>query len=426
MSHPIPAHHGLVRTAVLALAPALAGLGIAVLATGAAALPAPGPATTAVTPHLAADDEDTAGAGTVTWALEPANADGPDGRISLRHEVAAGGTLIDAVALTNYSSAPATFDLYAGSGTVTSGGDFDIVHAEPGGVGDAAWVTVGPLDGGTPIDGGVRVELPPSSAVVVPLTVRVPGNATPGDHPVGVVAELVGAEEDVVRLAARVGVRLHLRVTGDVVPRLAPDEVTATWEPSWNPFAPGTLRVEYAVANDGNVRLGAETIATAEGPFGAGAVTATGAAVREVLPGQSVPGVVEASVWPLVRTVTEITVTPGVVGEDDVDAALQPVTVSVTTWTVPWSQLAGLAVLVGAVLLVRWLRRRAAARTQARIDAAVAAATRSTHARGEPPAASAEEGARPSEVVAARSAAQDPDGGAAGTPVGEEGPPSTS
>lgn len=410
MSHLRSAPAGPARAAVRALVPALAGLGIALLATGAAGLPAPATAPSAVSPHLAADDEDAAGTGTVTWALEPANADGPDGRISLRHEVAAGGTLIDAVALTNYSSAPASFDLYAGSGTVTSGGDFDIVRAAPGRGGDAAWVTVGPLDGGTPIDGGVRVEVPPSSAVVVPLTVRVPGNATPGDHPVGVVAELVGGADDVLRLAARVGVRLHLRVTGDVVPRLAPADVSASWEPSWNPFAPGTLRVEYAVTNDGNVRLGAQATATAEGPFGAGATSVTGAGVREVLPGQSVPAVVEVSVWPLVRTVTEVTVTPAVVGEDDVDAVLQPATVTVTTWTVPWAQLVLLVVLVGTVLLVRRLRRRAAARTQARIDAAVAAATRAG-------GASAEEAAPAPGSAAAGPAAKDSDGGAAGTPA---------
>lgn len=350
---------------------ALAALGLAALATGALAPPA----SAGISPRLAADDDGAAGSGTVTWTLEPATADGPDGRVSLRHEVAAGGTVIDAVALTNYSDAPATFDVYAGTGTVTTGGDFDVVRAEPGSAGDAAWLTVGPLDGATPIQGGVRVELPASSAVVVPLTVRVPANATPGDHPVGVVAELVAGDDAVVRLAARVGVRVHLRVTGDIVPRLAPTQVRAIWEPSWNPFSPGSLRVEYVVANDGNVRLGATPAAAVEGPFGAGAVTASGAPVREVLPGQAVPGVIEVDAWPLVRSVTEVSVTPSVVGEDDVEAALLPVTVTVTTWTVPWSQLGLLVVLGGAVWLVRWLRRRAAARTQERIDAAVAAAT---------------------------------------------------
>lgn len=360
-------HHVLRRALRPALLGAAALTTLAALATGAAGA---GGATAAAAP----EGEEPAPSGTVTWALEPATADGPDGRVSLRHEVDAGGMVIDAVALTNYSDSPASFEVYVGAGTVTSGGDFDVVTAEPGSAGDAAWVTVGPLDGAASIAGGVRLELPASSTVVVPLTVRVPSNATPGDHPVGIVAELVGGDDTTVQLAARVGVRVHLRVAGDVVARLSPAQVHATWEPSWNPFAPGTVRLEYDVANEGNVRLGAASVASVEGPFGVGAASAE-SGVREVLPGQSLPVTAEVAAWPLVRSTVEVTVTPGVVGEDEVDASLRPVTVTVTTWTLPWAQLVLVALLVGLAFAVRWLRRRAAARTQARIDAAVAAAT---------------------------------------------------
>ena len=169
-------HHVLRRALRSALLGAAALTTLAALATGAAGA---GGATAAAAP----EGEEPAPSGTVTWALEPATADGPDGRVSLRHEVDAGGMVIDAVALTNYSDSPASFEVYVGAGTVTSGGDFDVVTAEPGAAGDAAWVTVGPLDGAASIAGGVRLELPASSTVVVPLTVRVPSNATPGAQP---------------------------------------------------------------------------------------------------------------------------------------------------------------------------------------------------------------------------------------------------
>lgn len=379
-------HHVLLRA--LAGAAMLAGL---VPVASATAAPSPAPET-----------EEPASSGTVTWALEPADVDGPDGRVSLRHEVDAGGVVIDAVALTNYSDRAASFEVYAGSGAVTAGGDFDVVAAEPSqpsGADDAAWVTVGPLDGATSLGKGIRLELPPASTVVVPLTVRVPANATPGDHPVGVVAELVGGDDSTVQLAARVGVRVHLRVAGDVVARLSPTQVRATWQPSWNPFAPGAVSLDYAVANDGNVRLGAESTATVEGPLGAGAASA-GASAREVLPGQQLPVRTEVSAWPLVRSTVEVTVTPTVVGEDEVDASLRPATVVVTVWTIPWAQLVLLVLLVGLVLLVRRLRHRAASRTQARIDAAVAAATAQVTGSPSPAAEEAEEGVN--EIVTER------------------------
>lgn len=375
-------HHALLRAA----ATALAGVALAVTAAPlAAALPdrarltAPASVTDEADQTDQADQPDEAEAteassGAVTWALVPSGPEGPDGRVSLRHDGDPGGTVSDAVALTNFSDRSAVFELYAGTGTVTSGGDFDLAPDGPDGTDDASWVTVGPLDGATSLADGIRVELPPSTTVVVPVTVRIPANATPGDHPLGVVAELVAGDDAAVQLAARVGVRMHLRVAGDVVARLSPTQVRATWQPSWNPFAPGTLRVEYVVGNDGNVRLGAGSVASVEGPFGL-AASSVEATTREILPGQGVPVTTELSAWPLGRSTVEVTVVPAVVGEDDVDAALLPATVTVTSWTIPWAQLASLAALVGGVLLVRRLRRRSAARTQARIDAAVAAAT---------------------------------------------------
>lgn len=149
--------------------------------------------------------------------------------------------------------------------------------------------------------------------------------------------------------------------------------MVARWEPSWNPFAPGTVHVSYRVANTGDVRLAAHAATELAGPFGAGGAEHR-TELREVLPGQS--GTVEAElrVWPLVRATGQVATRPWVVGEDVVDAALRTGTAPVTVWTVPWAQLALVALVAGGVLGVRWQRRRAARVLQERVDAALAAA----------------------------------------------------
>jgi len=316
--------------------------------------------------------EDVA-AGT-TWALEPATDDDAAGRVSIRHEIEPGESVSDAVVVSNLSAHDATFAVYAGDGLVDDEGNFDILPAETAPSDGGAWVEIGEVEGATPRPGGgIVVEVPASSSTRVPLEITVPADATPGDHPAGVVAELVQGGAASLQVSSRVGVRLHLRVAGDVVAELSPT-VEARWSPSWNPFAPGTVTVDYTVENTGNVRVGADVAATVTGPFGAGGGSATGER-REVLPGQAASGTVHITeVWPLFRAAGELVASPGVVGEDDVDAALLPSTVTFQVWTVPWPQLLLLALLVATAVLVVRARRRAAARVQARIDAAVAAA----------------------------------------------------
>ena len=333
-------------------------------------------------PVSAADSSPEPSASTTgtTWALQPSTAKGPDGRVSLRQVVAGGDEKSDRVALTNFSDRPATFAVYASDGTVTADGNFDLLPGNEKAVDGGAWITIPPVDGSAPrAGGGVVLEVPAKSTVVLPVRVRVPDNATPGDHPAGIVAQLVSAEGEGVQIASRVGVRVHLRVAGDVVAELVPERVTASYAPSWNPFSRGTVTVTFTIANAGNVRLGARTVASVKGPMGV-APGRVSNEQREVLPGEAAKATVKIPVAPFFFGWGKVDTTPVVVGEDDVDAALNAGTASFTVWTVPWSQLAVLAVIIGAFFLVRALRHRSAARTQAKIDAAVAAATGRTGA----------------------------------------------
>jgi hypothetical protein len=349
----------------------------ALLLLAALALPAAGPAAAVAPepPPAAPAAESAADGARTTWALEPATPDGPDGRVSFRHAVDPGAEVTDHVTLTNFSEHPAAFDVYAGDGLITADGQFDLPPTGTEATASGAWIALGDATGAIGEPGAVqRVEVPAGGTATLPFVVRVPADATPGDHPAGIVAALATDATAGVAMDSRVGARLHLRVTGDVTPALAVQDVRTRYTPSWNPFEPGTLRVEYTVANTGNVRLGAAPAASAAGPFGLADAGAQGPALREVLPGGDAHGSVEVPAWPLVRLSGDVSVTPAVVGDDEVTAALTAARASWSAWAVPWVQVGLVLLAVGVVLAVRQARSRREAATQRRIAAAVAAA----------------------------------------------------
>ena len=318
-------------------------------------------------------EEPAADPASITWAIQPATDAGPDGRISLRHSVAGGESVSDLVGVSNFSSVPARFAIYASEGTITADGSFDLVPSSEGAE-DGSWVTIEPVDGSTAREGGgIIIDVPAGAVALVPVRVDVPANATPGDHPAGIVAELVRDDDDAVTLSTRVGVRVHLRVTGDLIAELVPTAVDTSYAPSWNPFSPGVLTVSYVMANDGNIRLGAQGSVSAGGPFGIAGKTAS-SEQREILPGEQKQVVTQLEVWPLLMSWGDVAVVPNVVGGDD-DVAVEAASIEFVAWTVPWAQLIALAVVVAGVFVFRLTKRRSEARTQARIDAAVAAAT---------------------------------------------------
>lgn len=365
------------RLSVRSLPVAVIG-GLALVALLAPQAAAETRSSTVVAPMAASTDAeaDEASAAT-TWALQPAGDEGPDGRVSLRVQLDPGSAVDERLALTNFSSRPATFAVYARDGEITADGSFDLVADAASSEGGGAWIDLGLPKGASERDGGgILVTVPAEKAVLVPVSITAPDTATPGDHPAGIVAELVPDGDAAVSLVSRVGVRAHLRVTGDIVPQLAADRVEATYEPSWNPFAPGTLTVRYTVANPGNIRLGGDSTMRFSGPWGI-AETSAAHEQREVLPGAGVEVVTRTEAWPLVFGSGDVSVTPSLVGEDVADAELAAVSTPFSIWMMPWSQLALLVLAAGAVVLIVRGRRRSRARVEERIQAAVAAATAS-------------------------------------------------
>ncbi|HEY1134676.1 MAG TPA: hypothetical protein VGE77_08860 [Nocardioides sp.] len=288
---------------------------------------------------------------TVSWAITPATADGPDGRVSLRHVVEPGASVSDAVAVTNLGAAAADFEVVTGDGRLGEGGAFDIAEGTPEAGG--SWVRVDGTDGGV-------LRLEPGETRVLPVTVTVPAEATPGDHPAGIVVARSSGDGSV-RVTHRIGVRLHLQVAGDLRPALEVADVRTTFDASLVPFAPGDVEVRYEIRNTGNVRLGAASAIDALGLRGDDAADAA-AQVDELLPGDTVAVTVTRSAWPVVRLSGDVEVQGRVVGEDTVSPG-GPATASFGVWAVSWTGLLVLLVLAGGVVVA--VRRRSTRRDDA-------------------------------------------------------------
>lgn len=219
-----------------------------------------------------------------SWALSPAGSDDPDepgNRPFLSYDLTPGATVDDAVTLFNYGNVQLTFRLYATDAHNNEDGQFDLLpgDTEPEDVG--TWVTL-PQD---------HITVPARSQATIPLMVRVPADARPGDHAGAVLAasQVAGTGPDgkTVTLDRRTGSRLYVRVAGPLAPELAIEGVRTTYEPSLNPGS-GTAHVRYRIVNRGNVRLAGAHRASISGPFGLGEQDTDPKDLPELLPGEDV------------------------------------------------------------------------------------------------------------------------------------------
>ncbi|MFC6017735.1 WxL protein peptidoglycan domain-containing protein [Plantactinospora solaniradicis] len=348
-----------------------------------AAVAAPTPTPAAPTPAASA----TSGPGTtvsppaespVTWGVTPSSPKGPDGRASLRYKLDPGASVTDYVAVTNHSAGPVTLTVYASDAFTTGQGGFDLLAGREKPVDVGAWVRLPTR----------TLTVPATSRMDLPFTLTVPANATPGDHTGGIVAALAATGTDAqgnqVSVDHRVGTRVYLRVTGELRPALALEDLRVRHRGSYNPITGGELTVTAMLRNTGNVRLGGQPTLRATGPFGLAARTTTGAPVPEILPGGAVRVSVQLSgVAPLFRLTATTTVTPVTVDGQVIDPPPLSVADSRAVWALPWSQLLlVILTVIGCWVLLRLRRRRrrrtardlaqavAAAREQGRIEAA--------------------------------------------------------
>ncbi|WP_238432484.1 DUF916 domain-containing protein [Micromonospora tarensis] len=223
----------------------------------------------------------------LTWTVQPASATGPDHRRWITANLDPGQAVTEHLAVRNLSRSAVAFSLKAADGYLTDKGRFNMLSSDRPSV-----------DGGTWIDVQQRVTVGPNETRVVPFTITVPRDATPGDHPAGIAAT-VTSTGGTVSVESRVGFRVMLRVNGVARAALPVGGLSTSYSPSWNPFRAGTVRVRYTVENDGNVWVGGTSRVTVSDLFGRTSHDATGA-VEELLPGAAArcgPGPTASGRW---------------------------------------------------------------------------------------------------------------------------------
>lgn len=230
----------------------------------------------AATPAHAADNG--------SWSVYPVSS-----RVAARPYFALsadpGQTLEDKVVLANKTAEPRTFRLYAADAYNTArDGGFAVRTAGERMRGIGAWAR----------PARSRVTVPGHGTVTVPVTLRVPADAEPGDHSGALVAidERIDPGAGSVALGVRraVGARVYLRVSGPALPALAVERVRITHR---QPLVPGlgdsAATVSYTLHNTGNVTLDPKVELRARGLFGRTLLARDLTGIpAELLPGQRV------------------------------------------------------------------------------------------------------------------------------------------
>ena len=287
----------------------------------------------------------------VSWSVTPADNRQGDGRANYAYAVDPGDRVKDALVVTNRSAAPLALSVYGTDAFTTPSGHLDLLTADEPATGLGTWLT---FERGT-------LDLEPGESAEVPFTLRVPDDATPGDHSGGVVTALTQTVGDTaLTVDRRLALRVHARVAGALAPGLAVSDLSVSTDGTANPFGTVTSTVRYRLTNTGTARLvPTETVAVA-GPGGTtwpgGTATASGE-LTEILPGSTVQRVVEVSgVRPLVRAEASVRVDGLVVGIGG--GGITSVHDAASGWAVPWTLLALVLLAVAVAVVVPLVRAR--------------------------------------------------------------------
>lgn len=291
-----------------------------------------------------ASDED---ASTVTWMVRPSDGAGEDGRSWIELELDPGQTVEEHLLVRNLSARDITFRLSAADGYFTETGRFNMLTSDKPSVDAGTWIRIQDT-----------VDVPSGGDAIVPFTVTVPDNATPGDHPAGVAAAIRSGEDEQIGVESRVGFRVMTRVTGDLAPS-AEARIGGAYRGSWNPFEPGAIEAQYSFTNTGNTRLSLTPDVAVTALFGLVRFSMPGEPIAEMAPGESRTGTVQFdAAWPLFAYTAEVTAPAAViVTGTDAAADLAPIEASGAVGAIPWSQLVT-ALFALLIIWALWRDRR--------------------------------------------------------------------
>jgi Bacterial protein of unknown function (DUF916) len=288
-----------------------------------------------------------------TFAIQPASKNGPDQRARFVFTAKPGASLADRVLVTNLSTHPSTFNVYAADAFNTPNGGFDVLAAGHKSQDVGAWVKLDKH----------RLGLPASKRAIIPFRLTVPRDATPGDHVGGIVASITSlrrnSKGEAVRVDQRVGVRVYLRVAGPIKPQVAYTVTKVRYDNGgWNPFAGGDADVTYTVRNTGNVRLAGRHVARVAGPLQPASARRV-EQLPELLPGNEfrLSSTVK-NARPFFRLTANTVLSPAAAPGDRIPSH-PPLTAKTSFWAMSWTLnivvLLVLAVLI--LVIVRQVRR---------------------------------------------------------------------
>jgi hypothetical protein len=321
-----------------------------------------------VTDLVGAKKPATKGVPHYTFGIEPIVGHELTGHDFLSYATSAGADITDHVAVLNFSYRALDLYLYTADGTDTNEGGFTVVTRFQHSTQVGAWTTLG--------NGAhhLAVHVPARKSnhvgfVILTVHIKVPANATPGDHVGGIVASLAsyGKNKHGERIVVyqQTGARVYLRVAGVLRPQLTIEHVHATYHGTVNPVGKGVAIVHYTVVNTGNLILGGRQVVEVRGLFGSKETVAP-LAISLLLPGASVKETARVpGVFPEFYMHAKVTVYP-LVAQGTVDPGLaNSYSGSTTFWAIPWTLIIIILLLilafVGRRRWRRWRKSKAAA-----------------------------------------------------------------
>ncbi|MFD9407873.1 WxL protein peptidoglycan domain-containing protein [Streptomyces sp. NPDC059989] len=270
------------------------------------------------------------------------------------HQGAAGTTVGDSATILNSSDKDLTFQIFATDAVNTpAGGAFALLPVETKPKDIGAWITLAP-------ETATTVTVPAKGRKDIPFTVKVPADATPGDHVGGIVALNTAVEgvqqEGKVQVGVKrsVGARLYFRVPGPLTPGLSVEDVRVSRSAPLLPWVKDArATISYALVNRGNVVVEPKVAVSAEGLFGREVLDRPARELKlSLLPGQRIeltepwPDAPQSD-WVTVNVRAGATAYPELVSESETDFV-----------AVPWPAVGAVLVLIGAATAFLVLRRR--------------------------------------------------------------------
>lgn len=193
-----------------------------------------------------------------------------------------GQKLSESVSVANFTKAPLKLRLYAADAyTIRNGGGFAVygINSTPHVVG--AWVSKLPK----------LVTIPARKQLNIPFSIRVPGNATPGTHAGGIVAQAVVPQvvqvngQVKVKVYRQVFTRIYATISGRLTPNFEVDSLSVTHpQPPFPLITHRDGNIAYFLSNTGNAIITPTVHLWVTGLFGT-IMDRTFPASSQILPG---------------------------------------------------------------------------------------------------------------------------------------------